>query len=164
MKKEKKNGKNYELFTMNCELFRTFALVKQEECVELLVSHGIRPTSNRIIVLRSLALSARPLTLAELEEKLLSVDKSGIFRALTLFREHHLVHTIEDGSGGLRYELCHGHGGEDDDDLHVHFFCENCHRTFCLDGISVPQVDVPPGFVVSSASHVVKGVCPECGQ
>lgn len=147
---------------MNCELFRTFALVKQEECVELLVSHGIRPTSNRIIVLRSLALSARPLTLAELEEKLLSVDKSGIFRALTLFREHHLVHTIEDGSGGLRYELCHGHGGEDDDDLHVHFFCEQCHRTFCLDGVSVPTVAVPPGYTVTSSSHIVKGICPNC--
>lgn len=149
---------------MNCELFRTFALVKQEECVELLVSHGIRPTSNRIIVLRSLALSARPLTLAELEEKLLSVDKSGIFRALTLFREHHLVHTIEDGSGGLRYELCHGHGGEDDDDLHVHFFCEQCHRTFCLDGVSVPTVAVPPGFTVISSSHIVKGICPNCAK
>ena len=70
--KEKKDGKNYELCAMNCKQFRTFALVKQEECVELLDSHGIRPTSNRIIVLRSLALSARPLTLAELEEKLLS--------------------------------------------------------------------------------------------
>ena len=145
-------------------LIRTFALVKQEECVELLASHGVRPTSNRIVVVRALALSARPLTLAELEEKLLSVDKSGIFRALTLFRERHLVHTIEDGSGALRYELCHSHGGDDDDDLHVHFFCENCHRTFCLDGVSVPQVGVPPGFVATSASHIVKGICPECGQ
>ena len=138
--------------------------MKQEECVKLLANHGVRPTSNRIIVLRSLALSARPLTLAELEEQLLSVDKSSIFRVLTLFREHHLVHTIEDGSGALRYELCHGHGGDDDDDLHVHFFCEQCHRTFCLDGVSVPQVAVPPGFAVTSASHIVKGICPECGQ
>jgi Fur family ferric uptake transcriptional regulator len=138
--------------------------VKQEDSVKWLTDHGVRPTSNRIIVLRALALSARPLTLAELEEKLLSVDKSGIFRALTLFREHHLVHAIEDGSGALRYELCHGHGGDDDDDLHVHFFCEQCHRTFCLDGVSVPQVDVPPGFAVTSASHIVKGVCPECGR
>lgn len=147
---------------MNYEIICTFALVKQEDCVELLASHGVRPTSNRIIVLRALALSARPLTLAELEEKLLSVDKSGIFRALTLFREHHLVHTIEDGSGALRYELCHGHGGDDDDDLHVHFFCERCQRTFCLDGVAVPQVEVPPGFTVRSANYIVKGFCPDC--
>lgn len=136
--------------------------MKQEACVELLASHCIRATSNRIVVVRELALSARPLTLAELEERLLSVDKSGIFRALTLFREHHLVHAIEDGSGAMRYELCHGHGGDDDDDLHVHFFCEQCQRSYCLDAVPVPQVDVPPGFVVTSASHIVKGICPEC--
>jgi len=137
--------------------------MKQEECVQLLASHGIRPTSNRIVVLRALALSARPLTLAELETKILSIDKSGVFRALTLFREHHLVHDVEDGSGSMRYELCHSHSNDEDDDLHVHFFCERCQRTFCLDGVPVPEVSVPSGYAVTSASHIVKGICPECG-
>jgi Fur family ferric uptake transcriptional regulator len=138
--------------------------MKQEECVRLLAEHDIKATSNRIVVARALALSARPLTLAELEGKILSIDKSGIFRALTLFREHHLVHAIEDGSGSLRFELCHSHSDDDDDDLHVHFFCERCQRTFCLDGVPVPQVVVPPGYTVTSASHIVKGVCPECSH
>ena len=131
----------------------------------LLIAHDIKPTANRIVVAKTLAAAERPMSLSELEYKILSIDKSGVFRALTLFREHHLVHVIEDGGDGVRYELCLSHDGhEHDDDQHVHFYCECCHRTFCLDGISVPQVDVPPGFVVSSASHVVKGVCPECGQ
>ena len=136
--------------------------MKQEECVKLLAEHGVKPTSNRIVVVRELALSPRPLTLAELEMKILSIDKSGIFRALTLFREHHLVHAIEDGSGSLRYELCHSQSDDEDDDLHVHFFCECCQRTFCLDGVPVPEVSVPPGYAVTSASHVVKGICSEC--
>lgn len=136
--------------------------MKQEDCVQLMAEHGIKPTSNRIVVLRSLATSARPLTLAELELRILSIEKSGIFRALTLFREHHLVHTIEDGSGALHYELCHSHSDDGDDDLHVHFFCEYCQRTFCLDGVPIPTVGVPPGYRVTSASHLVKGICPEC--
>lgn len=37
-------------------------------------------------------------------DRLVSVDKSGIFRSLVLFREHHLVHSLEDGDGGIRYE------------------------------------------------------------
>jgi Fur family ferric uptake transcriptional regulator len=139
-------------------------IMKQEECARLLAEHDIKPTANRIVVVRALATSARPLTLAELEGKILSIDKSGIFRALTLFREHHLVHAIEDGSGSLRFELCHSHSDEDDDDLHVHFFCERCQRTFCLDGVPVPQVGVPPGYTVTSASHIVKGICPECSH
>ena len=113
-------------------------------------------------MVKELAASSRPLTLAELEMKILSIEKSGIFRALTLFKEHHLVHTIDDGSGSLRYELCYSHSDDEDDDLHVHFFCEHCHRTFCLDGVAVPQVSVPEGYVVISACHVVKGICPEC--
>lgn len=136
--------------------------MKQEDCLSLLAQHGIKPTSNRIVVLKALAVSPRPITLGELETAILSVDKSGIFRALTLFRQNHLVHVIDDGSGSLRYELCHSHSGDVDDDLHVHFLCEQCHRVYCLDGVSVPQVPVPPGYSVTSSSHLVTGVCPEC--
>ena len=138
--------------------------MKQEECVRLLTEHGVRPTSNRIVVLRLLATSLRPLTLAELEQRILSIDKSGIFRALTLFRENHLVHVVDDGTGAARYELCHSHSDDEDDDLHVHFFCERCQRTFCLDGVPVPQVAVPTGWQVTSANHLVKGICPECNK
>lgn len=138
--------------------------MKHEECEKLLVAHGVRPTSNRIVVVRALALAARPLTLAELEGTIVSIDKSGVFRALTLFRDHHLVHAIEDGSGALRYELCHSHSDDADDDLHVHFYCEQCHRTFCLDDVAVPAVSVPQGFTVSTASHIVKGLCPDCSK
>ena len=136
--------------------------MKHDECEHLLATHGVKPTSNRIVVLRALATSARPLTLLELENRILTIDKSGVFRALTLFRAHHLVHTIDDGSGAMRYELCHSHSLQEDDDLHVHFFCERCQRTFCLDGVAVPQVEVPPGFTVRSANYIVKGFCPDC--
>ena len=98
----------------------------EKTSIKLLSSHDIKPTSNRILVVKALAAEEYPSTLTELETHLVSVDKSGIFRALTLFREHHLVHTIEDGNGGIRYELCRSQSDddEDDEDLHVHFFCE----------------------------------------
>ncbi len=136
----------------------------QETCVELLEQHGIKPTANRIVVVRALAQAGHPVTLSELEYKILSIDKSGVFRALTLFREHHLVHAIDDMAGGTRYELCHSHSDDEDDDLHVHFYCEQCHRTFCLDQTPVPTVSLPDGFQMTSANYIVKGVCPNCEQ
>ncbi len=87
---------------------------------DILIAHGIRPTANRILVVRALLAADRPMSLTELEHKILTLDKSGIFRALTIFRDNHLVHVIEDGGGSVRYELCTS-DGEDDDDLHVHF-------------------------------------------
>ena len=82
----------------------------------LLVAHDIKPTANRIVVARTLAAAERPMSLTELEYKILSIDKSGVFRALTLFREHNLVHVIEDGGDGVRYELCLSHDGHEHDD------------------------------------------------
>lgn len=137
----------------------------EKTSIDLLSSHGIKPTSNRILVVKALAAEEYPSTLMELESHLVSVDKSGIFRALTLFRDHHLVHSIEDGEGGIRYELCLSHGNDDeDDDLHVHFYCEKCHRIFCLYDTSVPSVGLPRGFTRESCNYVVKGICAECNK
>ena len=131
-------------------------------CTQLLEEHGVKPTANRIVVLRELARTLHPATLAELEARILTIDKSNIFRALTLFREHHLVHAIEGASEGVRYELCHSHDNEHDEDLHPHFYCERCQQTFCLDYTHVPDIRLPEGFVQHSANLMIKGVCPEC--
>ena len=134
----------------------------EERYVTMLEAHDIKATANRLIVLRMLDGAGRPMSLSELEYKILSIDKSGIFRTLSLFREQHLVHVIEDGGDGVRYELCHSHHDEIDDDLHVHFYCEQCHQTYCLDHIPVPGIELPEGFIMESVNYMVKGICPHC--
>jgi len=139
--------------------------MNSEECEKLLASHDIKPTANRIVVARTLAAAERPMSLSELEYKILSIDKSGIFRTLSLFRENHLVHVLEDGGDGVRYELCRSHDGHhEDDDQHVHFYCERCHRTFCLSDTPIPTVTLPDGYEPLSINYMVKGLCPECSQ
>ena len=137
--------------------------MEEKECSALLTAHDIRPTVNRILTVKALAAAGRPMSLSELEYKMLSVDKSGIFRSLSLFREHHLVHVIEDGGDGVRYELCLSHDDDSDEDVHVHFFCEQCHRTFCIDDVPVPPVSLPDGYKQTTVNYMVKGLCPECG-
>jgi len=132
-----------------------------KEMERLLIEHGIKPTANRLLVLNALAHVHHPVTMSELEDRIDSIDKSGIFRTLTLFSEHHLLHQIDDGCEGVRYELCHAKG-ETDDDRHAHFHCESCHRTFCLEEIPVPDVDLPEGFKAETANFMIKGICREC--
>ena len=136
--------------------------MEENNYTTLLEEHNIKPTANRLIVLRTLDGAGRPMSLTELENKILTIDKSGIFRTLSLFREQHLVHVIEDGGDGVRYELCHSHDDDIDDDLHVHFYCEQCHQTYCLDHIPVPGIDLPAGFIMSSVNYMAKGICPHC--
>ena len=61
---------------------------------ELLEHHGVKPTANRLLIARALQDAERPLSLMELESRLETIDKSNVFRALTAFREAHLVHVL----------------------------------------------------------------------
>ena len=130
----------------------------------LLEEHGVKVTPNRLLVARALSDAGRPLSLMELEVQLETIDKSAIFRTLGAFKDAHLVHVLEDSGDGVRYELCHSHHEDHDDDVHVHFYCTKCHRTFCLEDTPVPPVQVPEGYEVESVSYLLKGVCPECAR
>jgi len=123
----------------------------------------VPPTPNRLLVMRELARAASPLSLRELEDRIDTMDKSSIFRTLRLFAAHHLVHQIDDGSGSVKFEVCHVrvHDAQHDDE-HVHFYCRRCHRTFCLDDIPVPHVPLPRGYVTDETNYVIKGLCPAC--
>ena len=132
------------------------------DTIERLEKKGIKPTANRILVLNALQKSSRPVSLSDLEDILDTMDKSSIFRVLTLFLEHDVVHALEDGSGSLKYELCESEGHCNLSDTHIHFFCESCRKTYCFKTIRVPKIDLPDGFAPHAISYIVKGECPEC--
>lgn len=129
---------------------------------KMLEKAGIRPTANRLLVLRTVAASARPLSMSELEAQLETLEKSSVFRVLTLLLEHHLIHAVEDGRGIVRYELCHGESHCSVEDMHPHFYCEGCQKVTCIDTVAVPVVTVPAGFDVHSVNYMIKGLCPDC--
>lgn len=135
--------------------------MNDSDITALIERHHIKPTANRIIVAKALAAEHRPLSMSELEDRIGSIDKSGIFRTLMLFKEQHLVHVLEDGEG-TRYELCHSHDHTLDNDMHVHFHCEHCGETVCLEDLAIPEVQLPEGFLMQSANFVIKGLCPKC--
>ena len=136
--------------------------METEEIVHKLEAKGIKPTSNRILVMKALASGENPQSLKDLELKMVSMDKSSIFRTLTLFLEHDAVHAFEDGRGILNYEVSEEEGECDHHDGHIHFYCESCHRSFCMEDIHIPSFELPEGFYPHSVSFVIKGECPEC--
>lgn len=127
-------------------------------------SRGVKPTAMRLLVYRQLAHSHHPLSLKQLEEQMLTADRSTIFRTLTLLVRHHLVHAIEDGSGAMKYEVCHGHEQCSIDDQHPHFYCEQCGRIYCLHDQSIPELTLPEGFHMRAINYMIKGLCPDCSR
>lgn len=144
--------------------FVTLHEMESDKIEQRLLAKGVRPTSNRISVFRALACSPRPMSLSELESSLLTIDKSSIFRVLSLFVDHDLVHDIDDGSGSVKYEICGGIDHCSPADMHIHFHCLRCHHTFCLESLPVPIVTLPEGFSTQSVNYMIKGICPDCGK
>lgn len=135
-----------------------------EDVNNILALKNIKPTPNRILVLKELMKASRPKSLADLEETLYPMDKASIYRVLEMLAEKEIIHVIEDGSRSLKYEPCHSHDGHVINDQHVHFYCERCKETFCLEDIKVPEISVPDGFEPRSVNYVLKGLCPDCSN
>lgn len=129
---------------------------------ELLSRHDVRPTSVRVLIYKVMQEYHNTFSLSDLEAALDSVDKSSIFRTLNVFVEHHLLHKIEGGDGVTRYCLCHNDHVCDVEELHCHFYCERCRKTFCLDKIHIPVVKCPDGFELHQVDYLLKGLCPAC--
>ena len=131
---------------------------------KILETNSIKPTANRILVLKELMRNAHPVNLADLEIALAPMDKGSIFRVLQLFSEKEVIHVIEDGSRSLKYEVCHAEDHHTATDQHPHFFCEKCGALYCLDHISFPDTKLPDAFKVKSINFMIKGICPKCGD
>ena len=106
--------------------------MEERELLEKLQLREIKPTAMRLLILKTMLETEEAVSLLDLENRLDTVDRSTIFRTVMLFLAHHLVHCVDDGSGSLKYAVCDNSCTCSVDDLHTHFYCESCHRTFCL--------------------------------
>lgn len=135
-----------------------------KEIEQELEAKDIRPTAMRQLVLQTLMQQKAAISLSELESELESADKSTLFRTLKTFEDKMLVHSIDDGTGTLKYALCKSSCVVNHKDKHVHFLCSECNHTFCLTDFEIPDIDLPTGFTLETVNVVVKGICANCNS
>ncbi|MEM6813336.1 MAG: transcriptional repressor [Bacteroidota bacterium] len=122
----------------------------------------IKPTTMRLLVLRKLVESGSAISLMELDAKFEQADKATLYRTLKTFESKKLIHSIEDGTGSVKYALCEEGCECEPQDQHIHFHCVKCDETYCLTQSKIPQTSIPSGFKAASASMVYKGTCANC--
>lgn len=126
---------------------------------------GIRPTAMRLLVLDFLLKQSAAVSLSDLETYFQRADRITLYRSLKTFEEKGLVHSIDDGSGAVKYALCpDGCSPQEHHDLHVHFFCNRCRETFCLPKSRIPDIALPERFRTEEINLVVKGTCGKCSS
>lgn len=138
---------------------------------QLLKSVGLRTTEQRLQVLQVLSDAGMALSHGELEKRLgQQLDRVTLYRTLRTFVEKDLIHQVPDKKDGVRYALCgttclthhseghnHAHGHN-----HLHFTCRSCEGTFCLENITIPNLQLPKGYLSEEASLVIQGLCNKC--
>src|SRR3954453_8531195 len=82
-------------------------------------------------------------------------DRVTVYRTLQTFVEKGIIHTIPTPDNSVRYALCKDCTEGQHHDDHVHFVCNNCHKTICLDDVVSPTVSLPSGYIAETVQVVI---------
>ena len=135
-----------------------------EQLEKILAERNIRPTANSRLVLKAMLGFKSAFSLGDMEQELETIDKSTLSRVIRLFHENLLIHSIDDGSGSVKYSVCRSDCTCSVGDLHVHFYCDKCKHTYCIESVAIPDLLLPAGFRVDGVNFVLKGLCGDCSK
>jgi Fur family ferric uptake transcriptional regulator len=131
---------------------------------DILKQNHLSVTSSRQKILKLFLSKNSALSHADIEKKTgESFDRVTVYRTLQTFVESGIIHLIPTTDNSIKYALCNnncapGHHH----DNHVHFICDECSKTICLEEVTIPSVKLPKGFTPQHSEMVVTGVCGEC--
>jgi Fur family ferric uptake transcriptional regulator len=135
-----------------------------EHTLDILKKNQLSVTEGRKKILDLFLTSPGALAHADIEKSTdASFDRVTVYRTLQTFVEKGIIHNIPTTDNSILYALCKDNceAGHHHDD-HVHFICDVCDKTICLDHVSIPEVKLPKGFIQKQTDVVVSGICDEC--
>jgi Fur family transcriptional regulator, ferric uptake regulator len=135
-----------------------------DAALNILKRNQLSVTDGRKKILDLFLKSPGALAHADIEKKAeASFDRVTVYRTLQTFVEKGIIHNIPTTDNSILYALCkdnceagHHH------DNHVHFICDVCDKTICLDNVIIPEVKLPRGFKQKQTDVVISGICNEC--
>lgn len=138
----------------------------KQETLEILKNNKLSITENRVRILSYFLETDNALAHADIEKMSAeAIDRVTVYRTLQTFTEKGIIHNIPTADNSILYALCkdsceagHHH------DNHVHFICDQCLSTFCLEKVLIPPIKLPVGFNITKTDMVISGVCSNCSQ
>lgn len=134
------------------------------ESKAILKQFDLRNTPSRLEILRIFEGESKALSQSEIEVNIPgSFDRVTVYRTLRTFLKKGILHKVLDDEGTPKYALCgkaceeSGHSHD-----HVHFKCNNCGRTTCLEHVHVPTLTLPKEYKADELNVLVQGLCPTC--
>lgn len=129
---------------------------------ELLKKHGHSLTQPRLRVFEALQETNEPITVVDLADQLLSVDKVSVYRTIDIFEKIGVVHRVWTGFKS-KIELAEAFSSH-----HHHFTCLKCGRTIPLESAVLEQdlkgLELIYGFTLLQHSVELGGHCSDCAN
>jgi len=140
------------------------SLENRQDFKQLLRTNQLKVTQPRLRVLEIIDTKKSAISQPDLEKVLGGeIDRVTLYRILGSFEEKGILHKVFDLNGTATYAICstactaHHHH-----DQHVHFICSVCNSVFCLNEISIPNIQVPSNFSLHSIAINAVGICDKC--
>src|SRR5258706_3449659 len=129
----------------------------ENEVLSILKKNQLSVTDGRKEILKLFLKSPGALAHADVEKNTgATFDRVMVYRTLQTVVDKGIIHHIPTTDNSILYALCkddceagHHH------DNHVHFVCDKCSKTICLEEVTVPQVKLPKGFAPRISEMVV---------
>lgn len=134
------------------------------EIFDILRKNQLSVTDSRKKILELFLGSGNAMAHMDIEKKTgEKFDRVTVYRTLQTFMEKGIIHTIPTSDNSIKYALCKEECSEGHHhDNHVHFICEECGSTYCLDEVTIPTIQLPRGYKGKQVNMVVNGICREC--
>jgi Fur family ferric uptake transcriptional regulator len=136
----------------------------ENNILSILKKNHLSVTDGRRQILSLFLKSPGALAHADIEKNTdAAFDRVTVYRTLQTFVDKGIIHNIPTTDNSILYALCK-HDCEEGHhhDNHVHFICEECNKTICLDEVTIPEVKLPKGFKPKHSEMVVNGICDDC--
>jgi Fur family ferric uptake transcriptional regulator len=136
----------------------------EKEVQQILKDNNLSNTESRRKILELFLDQTGALAHADIEKNIgEKIDRVTIYRTLQSFLDKGIIHTIPTSDNSIRYALCKNDCTEGHHhDEHVHFVCDECGNTVCLDDVTPPALKLPRGFKSKQVEVVVSGTCKDC--
>ena len=138
----------------------------EAQAIQLLKKRNLSITDGRKQILQLFIQQQGALSHGDIEKKAAaSFDRVTIYRTLQTFVDKGLIHTIPSADNAIRYALCKEECGDGHHrHHHVHFVCNYCNKTFCLDEVVTPSVRLPQGYAATQIEVLAQGTCRDCSR
>ena len=125
---------------------------------DLLASHNIRVSHQRLLILDYLIMNPTHPTADTIYKDLKKIDpvisQATVYNTLNLLVEHKLVKELDFNMSSKRYEFKKTN--------HGHFICESCGEIEDLDVDNIEYPDYLKDYEIDNVEVIYRGVCPNC--